>query len=67
MTLKESYFLNFGMELVKDKNLVQNVNISGKEYFNQPTAIGVISSIEYNNSLFLNIKNNTINLKKAAS
>ncbi|MDA3047778.1 MULTISPECIES: ArsS family sensor histidine kinase [unclassified Campylobacter] len=56
----ESYFSNFGLELVKDKNLVQNVLISGKKYFAQETAIGEISSIEYNNTLFLNIKNNSM-------
>jgi len=55
----EQYFSNFGLELVKDKNVIQNIGTSGKKFFVQDTSIGEFSSVEYNNSLFLNIKNNS--------
>ena len=56
----EQYFSNFGLELVKDKNVIQNIGTSGKKFFVQDTSIGEFSSVEYNNSLFLNIKNNSL-------
>ena len=55
----ERYFSSYGLELVKDKNIIQNIITSGKIFFVQDTSIGEFSSVEYNNSLFLNIKNNS--------
>ena len=55
----ERYFSSYGLELVKDKNIIQNIITSGKIFFIQDTSIGEFSSVEYNNSLFLNIKNNS--------
>ncbi len=55
----EHYFSSYGLELVKDKNIIQNIITSGKIFFVQDTSIGEFSSVEYNNSLFLNIKNNS--------
>ena len=55
----ERYFSSYGLELVKDKNIIQNLITSGKIFFVQDTSIGEFSSVEYNNSLFLNIKNNS--------
>ena len=56
----ERYFSSYGLELVKDKNIIQNIITSGKIFFVQDTSIGEFSSVEYNNSLFLNIKNNSL-------
>nr|WP_314870909.1 ArsS family sensor histidine kinase [uncultured Campylobacter sp.] len=55
----ERYFSSYGLELVKDKNIIQNIITNGKIFFVQDTSIGEFSSVEYNNSLFLNIKNNS--------
>ena len=55
----ERYFSSYGLELVKDKNIIQNIITSGKIFFVQDTSIGEFISVEYNNSLFLNIKNNS--------
>ena len=55
----ERYFSSYGLELVKDKNIIQNIITSGKIFFVQDTSIGEFSSVEYNNSLYLNIKNNS--------
>ena len=55
----EQYFSNFGLELFKDKNVILNIGTSGNKFFVQDTSIGEFSSVEYNNSLFLNIKNNS--------
>lgn len=53
----EQYFKNFGMEFVKDKNLITNVLTGGRKIFTQNTPLGSVESVEYGNSLFLNIKN----------
>ena len=53
----QQYFKNFGLELVKDKNVMVNIITSGDKIFAQKTALGEFESIRYNNSLFLNIKN----------
>ncbi|MBQ9875550.1 MAG: HAMP domain-containing protein [Campylobacter sp.] len=53
----QQYFKNFGLELVKDKNVMVNIITSGEKVFAQKTPLGEFESIRYNDSLFLNIKN----------
>ena len=48
----ERYFSSYGLELVKDKNIIQNIITSGKIFFVQDTSIGEFSSVEYNNRCF---------------
>ena len=53
----QQYFKNFGLELVKDKNVMVHIITSGQKVFAQQTPLGEFESIRYNDSLFLNIKN----------
>ena len=49
----ERYFSSYGLELVKDKNIIQKHSSRAvKFFFVQDTSIGEFSSVEYNNSLF---------------
>ena len=56
----QQYFKNFGLELVKDKNVMVNIITSGEKVFAQKTPLGEFESIRYNDSLFLNIKNERV-------
>ena len=53
----QQYFKNFGLELVRDKNVMGQILNSGQIVFAQKTPLGEFESIRYNDSLFLNIKN----------
>ena len=55
----ETYFNKFNLELIQDKNLIQNIISSGDVQFVQHNVLGDFTSIKYNNSLFLTIQNKT--------
>ncbi|NLK67138.1 MAG: HAMP domain-containing histidine kinase [Campylobacteraceae bacterium] len=58
----EEYFQNFGLVIAKDKNLVSNVLTSGDVVFTQTTPLGELTSLKYQNTLFLHIENPAFNV-----
>lgn len=52
----KQYFSNFNMYMVEDRNLASNVLTSGKILFNNTTPIGELTSLKYQNNLYLHIK-----------
>lgn len=58
----EEYFSNFGLTVAKDQNLVTNVLTSGNVVFGHTTPLGDITSLRYQNMLFLHLKNPAFSL-----
>lgn len=56
----KQYFSNFNMYIVEDKNLASNVLTSGKILFNNPSPLGDITSLQYQNNIYLHINNQNV-------
>lgn len=58
----KQYFSNFNMYIVEDKNLASNVLTSGKILFNNTSPLGELTSLQYQNNIYLHINNQNTTL-----
>ncbi|NLY03795.1 MAG: HAMP domain-containing histidine kinase [Campylobacter sp.] len=57
----KQYFSNFNMYIVEDRNLASNVLSSGQILLSRSTPLGELTSLQYQNGLYLHINSTNVN------